>query len=55
MFHPIRYLRGYVYPRHEAPFSGSLHTSATDAVLGVVAVLSSVLAVAYGLTILAGL
>jgi hypothetical protein len=54
MFHPIRYLRGYVYPRRGPPFSGSLPSSATDAVVGVAAVLSAVLGVAYALTVLAG-
>jgi hypothetical protein len=55
MSHPIRYLRGYVYPRGRTPFLGRPHCCATDAVLGVAAVLLAVLAVAYALTVLAGL
>lgn len=55
MSRPIRYLRGYVYPRGRAPFPESRHPRATEAVLGVAAVLLAVLALAYALTVLAGL
>jgi hypothetical protein len=55
MVHAIRYMRRYVYPRTRAPFLGSPYPRATDAVLGVATVLLAVLAVAYALTVLAGL
>jgi hypothetical protein len=51
MFYPIRYLRGYVYPRGRPPFLGSPQ----EIVLGVAAVLLAVLALAYAFTVLAGL
>lgn len=55
MINPIRYLRVYVYPRGQVPFSATTRRYGADAVLGVSAVLLVVLAFAYVLTVLSGL
>jgi hypothetical protein len=54
VIHPIRYLRGYVYPRSDTFFSVPARLRGADAVRGVAIVLSVVLAFAYGLSVLSG-